>query len=137
MPVVPQTSAASPLDQGLRRSTVVVVDDQVDSRELLATLLSRSGADVVPCDSAKAALQALDAHAAQLLVADIAMPDVDGHELIRQVRTRYPDIPAVAVSAYARPQDRSKALESGYNAYCTKPLDSTRFLETVREVLVR
>jgi signal transduction histidine kinase/CheY-like chemotaxis protein len=136
-PLASRASAAPLPDEGLRRSTVVVVDDQVDSRELLATLLSRSGADVVPCDSARAALQALEAHAAQLLVADIAMPDVDGHELIRQVRTRYPDMPAVAVSAYARPQDRSKALESGYNAYCTKPLDSTRFLETVREVLVR
>jgi CheY-like chemotaxis protein len=116
-------------------ATVLVVDDHDDARELLATLFDGCGADVVQCDSAEAALAAVGASPVHLVVADIAMPDVDGHELIRRLREQGHRVPAIAVSAYARPEDRGRALASGYKAYCTKPIDAAQLLEVVRNVL--
>jgi CheY-like chemotaxis protein len=114
---------------------VLVVDDQPDSRELLAAILHRCGADVRQCESADDALSALAESGVHLLVADIAMPDVDGCELIGRLRQRRIDIPALAVSAYARPQDRKRALAAGYDGYCAKPIETTEFLHAVRNVL--
>jgi len=116
-------------------STILVVDDQEDSRELLAVIFEGCGAATVQCDSAAAALERLRSERVQLLVADIAMPQVDGYELIRQVRQMRNGVPAVAVSAYARPQDRSKALAAGFDGYCPKPIEPEVFLQTVRSVL--
>lgn len=118
-------------------ATVVVVDDQADSRELLAVLLEGRGAQVVRCDGAEAALEALNTSGVHLLVADIAMPDVDGYQLIERVRRHDSALPAIAVSAYARPDDRAKALAAGYNAYCVKPIDGPELLRTIRGVLGR
>jgi CheY-like chemotaxis protein len=72
-----------------------------------------------------------------LLIADIAMPDVDGYELIARVRQSCERVPAVAVSAYARPEDRRRALAAGYDGYCCKPIETGTFLRTVREVLIQ
>jgi PAS domain S-box-containing protein len=119
----------------LSGSTVVIVDDQPDSRELLSAVFEHWGARVVMCESADEAIEALNRPPVHLLVADIAMPDVDGYELIRLVRTRDAGVPAVAVSAHARPQDRGRALASGYNGYCAKPIDATQLLETVQSVM--
>ncbi|MGE3708002.1 MAG: ATP-binding protein, partial [Vicinamibacterales bacterium] len=126
----------APLDgERLDDHRVVVVDDQSDSREILAALLSARGAEVVECASAAHALEALKRQSADLLVADIAMPEVDGLELIRRARELQPDLPAVAVSAYARPEDRARALAAGFRGYCTKPLEHHLLLQTVREAL--
>ena len=113
----------------------VVVDDQLDSRDLLAALLTQRGAHVLACDSAGAALQAMARTRVQLLIADIAMPDIDGYELIARVRQAGQEVPAVAVSAYARPQDRRRAIVAGYDGYCCKPIETVGFLYTVGEVL--
>lgn len=136
-------SGASPVparepafDLRLDGSTVLVVDDQRDSRELLGTLLEQCGARVLQCDSAGAALDALQASAVHLVVADIAMPDIDGYELIQCIRNSRNPVPALAVSAYARPQDRGLALTLGYNGYCAKPIETPLFLKTVREALL-
>jgi PAS domain S-box-containing protein len=115
---------------------VVVVDDQRDSCELLAALFEQCGAEVVQCANAPAALSTLLSSSVQLLVADIAMPDVDGYDLIRQVRQIDARLPAVAVTAYAYPQDRLKALAAGFTAYCAKPIDATHFLRIVRNVML-
>ena len=64
------------------------------------------------------------------------MPDVDGYDLIRQVRQIDARLPAVAVTAYAYPQDRLKALAAGFTAYCAKPIDATHFLRIVRNVML-
>lgn len=117
---------------GLR---VVVVDDQRDSRELLAAVLEGCGASVRQCESAIAALDAMSSHDVDLLVADIAMPAVDGYELLARVRAIRPQLHAIAVSAYARPEDRAKALAAGYAAHCAKPLEATHFVQTVSEVV--
>jgi PAS domain S-box-containing protein len=115
---------------------VVVVDDQRDSCELLAALFEQCGAQVVQCANAPAALSTLLSSSVQLLVADIAMPDVDGYDLIRQVRQIDARLPAVAVTAYAYPQDRLRALAAGFTAYCSKPIDATHFLRIVRNVML-
>jgi PAS domain S-box-containing protein len=115
--------------------TVLVVDDQMDSRSLIAVLLEACGAQVLQCESAAAALEVLAAEPVRLIVADIAMPDADGYELIRRVRELRYEIPAVACSAYARPEDRQRALTSGYTGYCAKPIEAARFLRVVRDAL--
>lgn len=136
-PVPAASDEPSPLhlDPRLTGATVVIVDDQVDSRELLAAMFEEHGALAVTCDSAVGALDALTASPAQWLVADIAMPEVDGCELIRRVRGTANGIPAIAVSAYARSEDRALALASGFDAYCVKPIDEASFLRTVGDVL--
>ena len=116
--------------------TVLVVDDQQDSCELLAALFDRLGARVVQCDSAESALGVLTDVEANLLIADIAMPDIDGYELIRRVRTTHPALPAIAVSAYARPQDRRRALSAGFDGYCAKPVEAPQLLRAVRDVML-
>jgi thioredoxin reductase len=61
---------------------------------------------------------------------------IDGYELIRRVRATHPSLPAIAVSAYARPQDRRRALAAGYDGYCTKPVDAVQLLHAVRDVML-
>ena len=130
-------TASEPPSDWLRDVPVVVVDDQADSRELLSTMFARRGALVRQCDSAIAALDLLSRANARLLVADIAMPSVDGYTLIERVRQRHPGVAAVAVTAYARPEDREKALAAGFDAYCPKPVHAAELMRTVREVLIR
>ena len=132
----PVASTQSSLALRLDGAKVVVVDDQRDSCELLAALFEQCGAHVVQCANAPAALSTLLSSSVQLLVADIAMPDVDGYDLIRQVRQIDARLPAVAVTAYAYPQDRLKALAAGFTAYCSKPIDATHFLRIVRNVML-
>ena len=123
-------------DFRMHGTTVLVVDDQQDSCELLAALFERLGARVVQCDSAESALGVLTDVEANLLIADIAMPDIDGYELIRRIRTTHPALPAIAVSAYARPQDRRRALSAGFDGYCAKPVEAPQLLRAVRDVMV-
>jgi PAS domain S-box-containing protein len=135
-PLAPLSVAYGGLALRLDGAKVVVVDDQRDSCELLAALFEQCGAHVVQCANAPAALSTLLSSSVQLLVADIAMPDVDGYDLIRQVRQIDARLPAVAVTAYAYPQDRLKALAAGFTAYCSKPIDATHFLRIVRNVML-
>ena len=135
-PAAPMSTGHGGLALRLDGAKVVVVDDQRDSCELLAALFEQCGAHVVQCANAPAALSTLLSSSVQLLVADIAMPDVDGYDLIRQVRQIDARLPAVAVTAYAYPQDRLKALAAGFTAYCSKPIDATHFLRVVRNVML-
>jgi PAS domain S-box-containing protein len=114
---------------------ILVVDDQRDSREMIAALLEQRGATVVQSDSAESALRALERQAIQIIVADIAMPRINGYELMRRLRAAGSRIPAVAVTAFARSDDRSAALRSGYNAYLAKPIDGRQLAQTVRDLV--
>jgi PAS domain S-box-containing protein len=135
VPRVSDMRRTVPDDLRLDGVTVLVVDDQRDARELLASLLAQRGATVVESDSAEAALAALASAPVRLLVADIAMPDVDGFQLIRRVRAMGTATAAIAVTAHARPEDRDQAIQSGYSAYCVKPIDRSEFLYTVGALL--
>jgi CheY-like chemotaxis protein len=100
-------------------------------------VLHHWGAKVLQCPSAHTALAALSSTRFDLLVADIAMPDLDGYDLIERLR-RLEDgrglVPAIAVTAYARREDRDRAFAAGYNGYCPKPLDTTEFARVIAEL---
>ncbi len=104
---------------------------------MLASLLESCGARVARCDSAVSALEVIASQPVRLIVADIAMPDIDGYELIRRLRELGKQTPAIAVTAFARPADRQRAIAAGYAAYCPKPVDTDYFLRTVATVVQR
>jgi CheY-like chemotaxis protein len=128
--------APAPEELRLDDVTILVVDDQPDSREVLARLLEQRGARVRQCDSASSALRILDTEPpVQLLIADIAMPEIDGYELIRRIRASGSELPAIAVTAIVRPSDRERALAEGYAAYCPKPVEGAALAQVVRCVV--
>jgi PAS domain S-box-containing protein len=109
---------------GLR---LVVVDDEPDTREMVASTLEAHGAEVVPIADAEEALRWLTSNSADLLVSDVGMPRMDGCALIREIRRSGPGstrgMPAVALTAYARPEERRRALDAGFQDYLTKPVE--------------
>ncbi|MBS1816819.1 MAG: response regulator [Acidobacteria bacterium] len=114
---------------------VVVVDDQADSCEMLAALIERQGARVVRCGSSAEVLAQLSASPADLLIADIAMPESDGYDLIARLRDRGDRIPAIAVTAFARSEDERRTRAAGFDAFCAKPVDASHLLSTMAQVL--
>jgi CheY-like chemotaxis protein len=116
--------------------TFLVVDDEPDSREMLAAVLEHRGAHVVQGESAESALRILRDQAVDLVIADIAMPLIDGYELMRRIRAAGHTVPSIAVTAFAGPDDRSLALESGYTAYVAKPVDGAELGRTVRDIVM-
>jgi CheY-like chemotaxis protein len=116
---------------------VLVVDDEPDARDLLTAVLEQRGADVTAVASAAEALQALERSTQDVLVSDIGLPGDDGYALIRAVRARDGHgrrIPAVAVTAYARVEDRARALAAGFQVHVAKPIDPGEFAATIAEV---
>jgi signal transduction histidine kinase len=133
---VPVTSI--PLLVGLPDLTglrVLVVDDEPDSLDVVASVLASQGALVEQASSARAALELLMERPPDVLVSDIAMPGEDGYELIRQVRLLDSDIAsrvaAVALTAYARVEDRVKALSAGYQMHVAKPVSPAELVTIV------
>ena len=106
---------------------ILVVDDEADARELLTTILGRAGADVAAAASADEALTTLPRWRPDVLVSDIGMPGDDGYALIRKIRALPPDeggnVRALALTAYARSEDRIRALEAGFQTHVSKPVD--------------
>jgi len=106
---------------------VLIVDDEPDARRLLAAVLAQCRADVKTCGSTAEALEALEQYKPDVLVSDIGMPGEDGYVLIKKVRAleskRGGRTPAVALTAYARAEDRLRALSAGYNMHVPKPVE--------------
>ena len=111
----------------LRGLRILVVDDDPDALDLIATILRRAEAEPMLCSSPPEALAALRSWKPHVLVSDIEMPGEDGYSLIRKVRELAgPDggqIPAVALTAYGRPEDRVRSLSAGYSMHVAKPVD--------------
>ena len=119
---------------------VLVVDDETDTRELLVTVLRDRGADATGATSVCQALEALLALNLNVLISDIGMPDEDGYELIRKVRALGPgagQIPAIALTAYARRADRHRALSAGYDLHLAKPVEPTDLARAVANLVER
>jgi CheY-like chemotaxis protein len=114
---------------------ILVVDDEPDARELLRAILAQCGGDVIVAAHARAALEALERAPFDVLVSDIVMPDEDGYDLIRQVRARGDQrggqIPALAVTAYARVEDRTAAISAGYQQHAVKPIEPAELAAAV------
>lgn len=114
--------------------TVLVVDDHDDTRELFGLVLLNAGAHVLSASDAEHALELIGRRAIDVLVCDLAMPRVDGLDLIRRVRARDDDkraIPAIAVSGRTLPRDIGAALDAGYDAHVAKPIDPAGLVQRV------
>jgi PAS domain S-box-containing protein len=133
----PETKALPPL-HGL---TVLVVDDQEDARELMRVVLGRCGATVVAAESTAAALEALDRCRPDVILSDVEMPGEDGYSLIRKVRARSPErggtVPAAALTAYARTEDRVHSLRAGFHRHVPKPVQPDELAEIVASLAGR
>jgi two-component system CheB/CheR fusion protein len=131
-------SGQHPALEGVR---VLVVDDEADARELLRAVLAQCGADVTVAANVRAALEALERVPFDVLVSDIVMPDEDGYDLIRNVRARGAErgghIPALAVTAYARIEDRTAAIAAGYQQHAAKPIDPGELAAAVATLVGR
>ncbi|MGK5071432.1 hybrid sensor histidine kinase/response regulator [Janthinobacterium sp. ZB1P44] len=127
-----------PASHDLRGVTVLLVDDEADARELTARILREHHAEVHDAGSVAQALQLLDQVHPHVLVSDIGMPDADGFDLLAQIRAHAsPDaarLPALALTAFAQPQDRQRALASGFQAWVSKPLDPAELLAAVAQL---
>jgi len=115
-----------------------VIDDEPDARELIAVILTRGGADVSTAESAVEGMQLLGRTKPDVIISDIAMPGDDGYAFIQRVRQLTPgdggSIPAIALTAYAREEDRRRALSCGYQAHLTKPVEPTQLVSAVAEL---
>jgi PAS domain S-box-containing protein len=125
----------------LKGIKVLAVDDDADALGLLRDVLQASGAHVTTASSATTALEALANFTPDVIVADIGMPDVDGFDLIRSIRAsadaRVRDIPAAALTAFARSEDRTKALQTGFEMHLAKPVDPGELVASVATLVRR
>jgi PAS domain S-box-containing protein len=132
-PILPALSSTPMLP--LSALKILVVDDDADSREILNFVLQEQGAIVTTAASAREALTALSHHLPDLILSDLGMPEIDGYSLMRQVRRLAPEqgseIPAIAVTAYAREEDRNSAIAAGFQDYLTKPIDSVALVTAI------
>ena len=120
---------------------ILVTDDDADTREMLARVLTECGAKVQLATSSIEALAIFESQPLDLLVSDIGMPDVDGYELLRRVRRlereRGGRLPAIALTALARTEDRTRALRAGFLVHIAKPVEPAELIATVASVMGR
>jgi CheY-like chemotaxis protein len=120
---------------------VLVVDDEADTRELICEVLKECGSEVIMCRSVAEALAALQQHNPDILISDLGMPDEDGYSLISKIRAlpaeRGGQIPAAALTAYARAEDRMRVLRSGFQFHLPKPVDSAELVTVVASLAGR
>jgi signal transduction histidine kinase/ActR/RegA family two-component response regulator len=120
---------------------VMAVDDEADALGLLKDVLEAAGAEVFTATSAATAMDALDVFEPDVIVADIGMPEVDGYDLIKQIRAsrneRVREVPAAALTAFARSEDRTKALQSGFEMHLAKPVDPGELVASVATLVRR
>jgi PAS domain S-box-containing protein len=123
---------------GLR---VLVVDDEADTRELLAAVLTSCGAQVIQAGGAAEAFEQVERARPDVLVSDIGMPEEDGYSLLARIRQLPPErggaIPAAALTAYARAEDRVRALRSGFQMHVTKPVEPAELITVIANLAGR
>ena len=123
----------------LARQRILVVDDDLDSRELNRLLLRAHGAEATAVDTAFEALSLMESQTFDALLADIGLSGASGYRLIRAIRARPVAsggrIPAIALTGYASPQDIEHALESGYDWHLSKPVDPSALVDAIVGVL--
>ena len=133
----PELSVKLPrLLEGLK---ILAVDDELDARELLAFILQKGGASVDLAASTAEALELLQVSRPDLLLADIGMPGEDGYELIRKVRASSQQdvarLPAMALTAYARAEERAQAFAAGFQSHMTKPVEPAELIVTIARMM--
>jgi PAS domain S-box-containing protein len=137
--VRPATQALGPQPSSLRGVRVLVVDDEPDARDLVFTVLELAGATVETAASAAEALAMLRRAPPDVLVSDLGMPDEDGFELMRQVRALDPvrggTVPAIALSAYTRGEDKTRAAVAGFDFHVSKPVSADDLVAAIARLV--
>jgi signal transduction histidine kinase/CheY-like chemotaxis protein len=136
-----QAAVPAHLQADLAGLKVLVVDDAPDTLDVLEQILRHSGAATLSASNAGAALALLDAERPDVIVSDIGMPEVDGFELMRRIRRRAAAaggcIPSIALTAFTRQDDRSKALQAGFTDYLAKPVEAGALVARIADVARR
>ena len=118
---------------------ILVVDDDVDTRELIEWVLKRVGAEATSVGSAREALEVLEREKPHVLVSDIAMPEEDGYTLLKKIRALPPErggrIPAIALTAHSLVQDRLQSLRAGFQSHVPKPVVPEELVEVVASII--
>lgn len=129
-----QATSAEPAKAPTR---VLIVEDQLDTLEMLTLSLQQRGFQVLACDSAKEALTILEKHRVDILISDIAMPSMDGLQLIKDLRQQAPhtNMPAIALTGYASKTDVKAALAAGFDLHLPKPIDPTYLVREIGVLL--
>lgn len=127
------------MDRALSPRKILVVDDEPDARELIQQLLSYYYAFVLTAATALEALEKVRTHRPHLIVSDISMPNMDGHQLMREIRALPPHMggltPAIALSALTQREDRLKSFEAGFQHHLSKPVDFKILLDAIASLL--
>ena len=115
---------------------MLLVDDDQDTLDLLGAALMQRSANVTAVSSAAAALQSIKMSRPDVVISDIAMPGEDGYQLIQNVRklNLVPELPAIAITAYAKEEDKQRALDAGFHRYLSKPVELGEFISAVAEL---
>jgi signal transduction histidine kinase/ActR/RegA family two-component response regulator len=121
--------------QGLR---ILIVEDDADSRDMLATILEYHGAKVKTAENVAAGYAEFMREVPSVLISDVGLPEQDGYDLIRRIRSlpanKGGDIPAIALTGYVSFQDQTQALSAGYHEHLPKPIDTDRLISVVAEL---
>ncbi len=138
-PQTPDSPAQAARHGDLAGVKVLLVDDAADTLDVLQQILQHSGATIMAASSAGKALALLEREQPDVIVSDIGMPDVDGFELIRRIRRRSAGaggaIPAIALTAFTRQDDRQKAMQAGFNDYLAKPVEPGSLVAHIAQVV--
>ena len=133
-PAVGQGAQPAIGPDSLRALRVLVIDDEADARELVATVLRSHGAEVLIATSVEQAVELIERCSPTILVSDIGMPGTDGYTLLRRLREldgNGAKIRAIALTAYAREEDRRRALDAGFQRYLAKPVEPEALVRMV------
>jgi PAS domain S-box-containing protein len=132
---------SSTIVKTLRGVKVLVVDDELDVRDFLATVLGSAGAEVICAASTREALEVVRHSPPDVLLSDVAMPGEDGYSLIRKIRALQPEqsrtVRAVALTAYTRPEDANDALDAGFDRHVAKPVEPFELVGIVAQLINR
>jgi CheY-like chemotaxis protein len=134
--VDPSTDTEVVHSEAHRRRTALVVDDVADVTEMLAVVLTHAGYSVVTAASARAALNAARERQFDVVISDIGMPEMNGYQLAREMRTMpgYETVPMVAVTGYSMFDDKERSTKAGFNAHMTKPIDPRALLDLIEQL---
>lgn len=125
-------------NRSLKGFRILVVDDEIDSLELLKAIIETNGGETKAVLSANEALDIFNEFDPHILISDIAMPQEDGYSLIRKIRSMTDErskIPAIAVTAYTRESDKKRVLDAGFQTHIAKPIDHARLIEIIESFL--
>jgi CheY-like chemotaxis protein/two-component sensor histidine kinase len=141
LPAAAHSRETQPDWPNLEGINILIVDDETDALDLITVELAQHGAQVTAVTNAEAALAALQQQDYDVLISDIAMPKIDGYELIRQIRQQEQGtgkrMPAVALTAYARIQDRMQAILAGFSTHIAKPVEANELVTVVASLAGR